>query len=151
MMRWLIHSSVAAVAVVALAVAPIALGADDAAPEAKGPPGFVPESEYDGAIGSPESTHVWRGVYWNTGAFPHHVAKGDFNGDGIVDLVIPNAGGRSMTVLLGDGQGGYLPPAQYMCGQGPSWVDTADVDGDGIIDVITANTGAGSLTVFYGD
>ncbi len=39
------------------------------------------------------------------------VAVGDLNGDGIEDLVIANEGANTLTVLLGNGSGGFTPAA----------------------------------------
>lgn len=52
-----------------------------------------------------------------TGISPGSVAVGDFNGDGIPDLVTADAGSNSVTILLGDGDGLFnrrpiAPPRQ---------------------------------------
>jgi hypothetical protein len=36
------------------------------------------------------------------GSFPEGVAVGDFNGDGYLDIVAANAGGDTVSVLLGN-------------------------------------------------
>jgi len=41
------------------------------------------------------------------GTFPISVVVGDFNGDGIQDLATANQGSGNVTVLLGNGSGGF--------------------------------------------
>ncbi len=41
------------------------------------------------------------------GANPDSVAVGDFNSDGIADLAVTNSGATTVSILLGDGSGGF--------------------------------------------
>ena len=41
------------------------------------------------------------------GASPESTAVGDFNGDGIPDLAVANESSNNVTVLLGNGSGGF--------------------------------------------
>ncbi len=41
------------------------------------------------------------------GIFPIGVVTGDFNGDGILDLAVTNAGSNTVSVLLGNGDGTF--------------------------------------------
>ena len=45
------------------------------------------------------------------GANPYSVISADFNGDGNADLACANLGSGSVSVLLGDGAGGFGPTA----------------------------------------
>jgi hypothetical protein len=62
-----------------------------------------------------------------------------------------------MSVLLGDGQGGFSLGAQYAAGPSPVRMATADMNGDGIADLLVLNAGCGSqcgdgsLSVFLGN
>ena len=45
------------------------------------------------------------------GTQPYSVAVGDFNADGKLDLAVANSGSSNVTILLGDGSGGFSPAA----------------------------------------
>jgi uncharacterized protein (TIGR03437 family) len=81
---------------------------------------------------------------------PQSIAVGDFNGDGIPDFVTAGSNGR-VTVLFGDGTGGFHGAASFAVGQFPQSVATADVNGDGKLDIVTANSGANTVTVLLGN
>jgi len=58
---------------------------------------------------------------------PYAVAVGDFNGDGKADLAVTNysstgfpfAEGKSVSILLGNGDGTFQPPIEFAAGSGP--------------------------------
>jgi hypothetical protein len=90
------------------------------------------------------------------GATPHGEAVGDFNGDGKADLVVVNQSSNTMSVLLGNGDGTFLPKTDYVTGTEPFGVAVGDFNGDGHLDVAVANylgvpAGSGSLSVFLGN
>jgi hypothetical protein len=71
------------------------------------------------------------------GAFS--AATGDFNGDGIVDLVSANQGNNTVSVVLGNAEGGFNAPASYATGPSPTAVITGDFNNDGILDLAVTN------------
>ena len=87
----------------------------------------------DGTFGTPVSYSV---EAWDS------VAIGDVNGDGIPDIVTDG-----ITILFGDGKGGFPSRRDYEAGSGN--VILTDFDGDGITDIILA--GAGNPAVITGD
>src|SRR5579883_285315 len=79
---------------------------------------------------------------------PFGVAVGDFNGDGIPDLVVTDAGDSTRTtlnVLLGNGDGTFQSPQPYTVGRDPRAVAVGDVNGDGIPDIVTATMFDGNI------
>lgn len=64
----------------------------------------------------------------------------DVNGDGKPDLVVPNAGRGTVSILLGDGRGGFAhaPGSPVEIGIQPFYAAVGDVDGDRRPDVVVA-------------
>lgn len=90
------------------------------------------------------------------GNHPHSVAVGDFNGDGKQDLAVANsnvAGGppAAVTILLGNGTGGFGPPHSYPAGDGTASVAVGDLNGDGRQDVAAGNFLSEEVSVLSGD
>ena len=85
------------------------------------------------------------------------MALGDINGDGNLDLVLADHDSYSVTLLLGDGKGGFKPapdsPFVMKKGEHPHThgLALADVNGDGALDLITGNTDDNDVAVALGD
>ncbi|MBI1851063.1 MAG: VCBS repeat-containing protein [Planctomycetes bacterium] len=105
----------------------------------------------DGAGGFTQSTTV------RTGAYPFGLALGDLDGDGHADLTLsessdtsnqPASQPRRLSVLLGDGHGGFSASRTFS-GSASSSV-TGDVNADGRVDLMAIGA-AGVLSVHLGD
>lgn len=60
----------------------------------------------------------------------------DLNGDGKVDLALLSEDDSLLTVLLGDGSGGFAPPVRYSTGDRARGMLAGDADGDGKDDLL---------------
>jgi hypothetical protein len=82
---------------------------------------------------------TFRAGTYRVGANPTGITSGDFNRDGIPDLAVAN-GDASITILLGDGHGGFKPLSPFPGCQNGTGITTvqivaADLDGDGTPDL----------------
>jgi hypothetical protein len=89
------------------------------------------------------------------GGQPNDLGIADMNGDGNLDLVIPNHQTPYITILLGDGNGGFKPapgsPFDVHSYPHPHAVAVADYDGDGKPDVMTDSWGHNQVQLLSGD
>jgi len=91
-----------------------------------------------------------------TGDAPQSVTLGDVNRDGKLDIITANSGsvaspGTTTSVLLGNGNGTFLPKTDFATGTKPISVTLGDLNRDGILDIITANEGSDNVSVLRGN
>jgi hypothetical protein len=82
-----------------------------------------------------------------SGTLPVSAAVGDFNGDGIPDLAVANEVGDNVSVLLGNGHGGFTGGGNFPAGLNPSSVAVGDFDGDGTPDLAVADASDFKVTI----
>lgn len=91
------------------------------------------------------------------GSQPFAIVTGDFNGDGKLDLAVANRQSNSVTILLGVGNGTFIPaPGSPIGGfNGPNAIAVADFNNDGKLDLAVTNgadnLGSASVTILLGD
>src|SRR5437660_4667732 len=79
---------------------------------------------------------------------PYASAVGDFNGDGKQDLAVTNVTTKSVSILLGNGNGTFGAPATFTVGNTPSSIAVSDFNGDGNQDLAVANLGANTSGIY---
>ena len=80
------------------------------------------------------------------GLNPSVVVSADYNSDGFLDLACSNQGGNTVSVLLGNGAGGFALTLTLATGTTPRCVATGDFNNDGRADIIAGQNGG--LSVF---
>jgi len=99
--------------------------------------------------------HPSQGSPFAAGHLPNDMAVADMSGDGNPDLVIANHQSAFLTVLLGDGKGGFSPapgsPFDVHSNPHPHGVAVADFNGDGKLDTVTDSWGANQIELLLGD
>jgi hypothetical protein len=79
------------------------------------------------------------------------LAMGDFNRDGIEDLVATNSSLNQVAVILGNGDGTFNAPAYYSAPSKPWNVVVGDLNNDGFLDLVVAADGSSSATILQGN
>src|SRR5215472_11792190 len=94
------------------------------------------------------------------GPNPWYFAVGDFNGDGKLDLAVDDYGcsldcnsspSNTVTVLLGNGDGTFLPGSSLTVGNGPAGVAVGDFNGDGKLDLAVCDLNVNTISVLLGN
>jgi hypothetical protein len=89
------------------------------------------------------------------GHLPNDIAIADMNGDANPDLVIADHQSPFVTILLGDGKGGFRPapgsPVDVHSNPHPHGVVVADFNRDGHPDVVTDSWGTNQIELLLGD
>lgn len=81
------------------------------------------------------------------GATPNFLAVGDVTGDGKQDIIVSNTNANTISVLAGDGSGGFGAPTAIAAGNGPLGIALGDVDGTHGLDILVANSGGNTVSV----
>jgi len=88
------------------------------------------------------------------GQLPNDIAIGDFNRDGKLDLAIANHEEKHLTILWGDGSGGFTPapnsPVAVEVKPHVHGVATGDLNGDGNLDLVTDSWANDQVMVLFG-
>jgi len=82
-----------------------------------------------------------------------YVAVGDFNGDHIPDIIGVNNATGQVDLLIGNGDGTFVPPVMVgsVGNVGVDAIAAGDLNNDGNLDFVTANNSANSVSVVFGN
>lgn len=87
----------------------------------------------------------------SVGQHPTAMVVGDFNNDGKPDLAVtPSsdaAGGPAVSILLGNGAGGFSAVLPFSIGSAPQSVAVADFNGDKKLDLVAVSAGDETMNV----
>jgi len=125
---------------------------------------FNPDNFYDLAVANSGSNNVsillgnGNGTFsapvnFVAGPTPISLAVGDVNNDSKQDILVANFGSifaGSVSVLLGNGSGGFAATNSVRTRTQPSFVYMTNLDGDANKDLIVANFGSNSVSTFFG-
>jgi hypothetical protein len=96
-----------------------------------------------------------KGSPFPAGNMPNDIAIADFNKDGIPDLAFANHDRKYLTVLTGDGKGGFTPlkgsPFSVKVRPHTHGIAVGDFNGDGNLDLVTDSWGDNQLAILFGN
>ena len=112
-------------------------------------------------IGGNDGAGHWNGTFapavaYATANLSLAIASGDFNEDGITDLVATESYSQSMAIFFGNGSAGvgdgtFQPAVHLVDGAQPYDLTTGDFNEDGHLDLAVASGNVGRLEVFLGN
>lgn len=106
---------------------------------------------------------------YNTLGCPSWVVSGDFNLDGKLDLAVvngeiclarpvkgdskaaPTIVGPGISIAMGNGNGTFQGPVNYLLGSGPTRATVGDFNHDGKLDLAVATASNGSVSILLGN
>ena len=86
------------------------------------------------------------------GSQPQALVVGDFNRDGKQDIAVANGAGNSVSIYLGNGDGTFQSPANYVTAHGfPVAVVAGDFNGDGKVDLAVVLSRINQVSILLGN
>ena len=85
------------------------------------------------------------------GTNPRSLAVADFNRDGKLDLAVANNGSDNVSVLLGNGTGGFGTPTILSAGVSPSSIAVGNLNADANPDLVVVNQSDNTVAIRLGN
>ena len=112
-------------------------------------------------LGGKNDSGHWDGTFapaavYPTNDLPLGIITGDFNEDGITDIVVTEYNANTVALFLGNGSGGagdgtFQPAVHFPAGVVPYDLATGDFNHDGHLDLAVSNSGWGGVHVLLGN
>lgn len=95
---------------------------------------------------------------FSTGSGPTSFTTADFNNDGVPDIASANSGSKTISVLIGNGDGTFLTNVDYQMVNNSyasnrryAAIASGDFNGDGNLDLASINPTDYSVSIFFGN
>jgi hypothetical protein len=88
---------------------------------------------------------------FNVGSDPQGLVVTDLNGDKLADIVTANRAADTVSILMNNGQGGFMPKVDIGTDAGPVSLVVSDLDQDGDQDIIVACYTKGTMKAILGN
>jgi hypothetical protein len=104
----------------------------------------------DGTFQAPISSTLPTGHGSNNPNYTEHMGIADFNGDGNLDLVLPDSSNPYTSILLGDGHGHFAVKSTFLDENRPGAVQVGDFNKDGKMDFVSYFAQSRTAAVYLG-
>jgi hypothetical protein len=88
---------------------------------------------------------------YTTDVFPTAIAAEDLNGDGKSDIAVANSFAGDVSILIGGGDGTFIPGAPVQSRGTTDAVAVGDFNGDGKLDLAIGNISGNAITTYSGN